>query len=98
VQQRRASGSGLSECVCSHAEENANHAGRLPRDRALRDAGALLHDEPVPDVRQEMIINAGIREVIFEEEYHFAEQTEALFVEAGVRYRRLVRKVDGANA
>jgi deoxycytidylate deaminase len=38
-----------------------------------------------------MIINSGVQEVVFENEYEFNEQTRALLHEAGVRYRRLVR-------
>ena len=84
------SGSGLSECVCSHAEENAITQAAY-HGIALRDAVLYCTMSPCLTCAK-MIINAGISEVIFEEEYHFAEQTKALFVEAGVRYRRLVRK------
>jgi deoxycytidylate deaminase len=38
-----------------------------------------------------MIINAGIEEVIYEEEYHFSEQARSLFAEAGVVCRKYVR-------
>jgi len=38
-----------------------------------------------------MIINAGIREVVFENEYEFSSQTKRMFREAGVKFRRLSR-------
>ena len=36
-----------------------------------------------------MIINAGIKEVVYETEYHFTEQSRELFATAGVLYRKL---------
>ena len=38
-----------------------------------------------------MIINSGINEVIFEDEYEFSKQTQALFAEAGVACRQFTR-------
>jgi deoxycytidylate deaminase len=35
-----------------------------------------------------MIINAGIVEVVYEEDYHFGEQAQALYAEAGVICRQ----------
>jgi deoxycytidylate deaminase len=39
-----------------------------------------------------MIINAGLVEVVYENEYHFSKQARALFQEAGVRCRRYRRR------
>jgi deoxycytidylate deaminase len=39
-----------------------------------------------------MIINAGIVEVVFENEYHFGDTTRSLFSDAGVQYRKFERK------
>ena len=36
-----------------------------------------------------MIVNAGIREVVYDEEYSVTEQTKAVLAEAGVVLRRL---------
>lgn len=36
-----------------------------------------------------MIINAGIREVVYDEEYSVTEQTRAILAEAGVVLRKL---------
>jgi deoxycytidylate deaminase len=38
-----------------------------------------------------MIINAGITEVVYEQEYRFNEQARALFKEVGVMCRQFVR-------
>ncbi len=82
----RPSGAGLAECVCSHAEENAITQAAC-HGIAVRDASLYSTMSPCL-ICAKMIINAGIREVVFEEEYEFSEQTRALLHEAGVRYRR----------
>jgi deoxycytidylate deaminase len=38
-----------------------------------------------------MIINAGIKEVVYETEYHFTEQARGLFEAAQVTCRRFTR-------
>jgi len=38
-----------------------------------------------------MIINAGIKEVVYETEYHFTEQSRELFATAGVLCRQFQR-------
>jgi dCMP deaminase len=81
------SGSGLSECVCCHAEENAiTHAAY--HGIALRDATLYCTMSPCLTCAK-MIINAGIKEVVYETEYSFSRQTRALLGTAGVRCRRL---------
>jgi dCMP deaminase len=83
------SGTGLSECICSHAEENAITQAAY-HGIALR--GSCLYCTLSPCLTcAKMIINAGVQEVVFEDEYEFGAQTCALLHEAGVRYRRLVR-------
>ncbi len=83
------SGANLAECICSHAEENAITQAAY-HGTAL--AGAVLYCTLSPCITcAKMIINAGITEVIYETDYHFGEQTQALFVESGVRYRRFQR-------
>lgn len=83
------SGSDLGECVCSHAEENAisQSAGH-----GVSINGATLYCTLSPClICAKMIINSGIAEVVYEEEYSFSEQTKSLFKEAGVIYRQFVR-------
>ena len=38
-----------------------------------------------------MIINAGIKEVIYEQEYHFTDQAKNLFAAAGITCRQFKR-------
>jgi len=81
------SGAGLAECVCSHAEENAITQSAY---HGVRTKGASLYATISPCLTcAKMIINAGIREVIYSGEYAFNEQTRALFAEAGVVCRKL---------
>lgn len=80
------SGSGLGECLCCHAEENsivqAAYHGISTKD-------SMIYVTLSPCLLcAKMIINAGIREVIYDEEYKFSEQTRALLSEAGVKCRR----------
>jgi deoxycytidylate deaminase len=39
-----------------------------------------------------MIINAGLVEVVYEDEYSFSEQAGALLEQAGVKCRRIERE------
>jgi dCMP deaminase len=83
------SGAGLSECICCHAEENAITQAAY---HGIALQGSSIYSTLSPClICAKMIINAGIREVVFENEYEFGEQTRALLHEAGVRYRRLMR-------
>lgn len=81
------SGSDLGECVCCHAEENAITQAAY-HGIALR--GAVIYSTLSPClICAKMIVNAGIVEVVFGDEYEFSQQTRALLHEAGVRYRRI---------
>jgi len=83
------SGKDLGECICSHAEENAITQAAY-HGIALR--GAVLYTTTSPClICARMLVNAGISEVVYEEEYQFAQQTRDLLKEAGVRLRRFVR-------
>lgn len=84
------SGSGLGECICSHAEENAVTQAAY-HGIAVRDATLYCTISPCL-LCAKMIVNAGIREVIYEDEYRFEAQTRALFKEAGVTCRRFTRE------
>ena len=79
------SGESLGECICCHAEENAI-------------VQAAYHGVPVKDsciyttyspclLCAKMIINAGIKEVVFLNRYKFDKKTEALLAEASVKIR-----------
>ncbi len=80
------SGSSLEECVCVHAEQNAICQAAY---YGIRLAGATIYVTLTPCLTcAKMIINAGIREVVYAGEYAFDEQTRALLAEAGVVCRR----------
>lgn len=82
-------GANLSECICSHAEENAITQAAY-HGIALRGASLFCTLSPCLTCAK-MIINAGIQEVVFENEYEFGEQTRDLLHAADVRYRKLAR-------
>ena len=86
------SGDALGECICSHAEENAitqaaYHGIAVNRAVIYCTLGPCL-------LCAKMIINAGIREVIYEDAYRFDEQTRDLLAEADVLCRRFTRAPD----
>ena len=81
------SGTGLDECICSHGEENAI-------------VQAAYHGIPVKDstlyttfspclLCAKMIINAGIREVVYAERYSIDGTARRILQEAGVTLRAL---------
>lgn len=80
------SGENLAECVCSHAEENAITQAAY-HGIALKDSSLYCTLSPCL-LCARMIIGAGIKEVIFKEEYCFEEQTKALLKEAGIKIRK----------
>lgn len=83
------SGSGLGECICSHAEENAITQAAY---HGISTKGATIYVTLSPCLTcSKMIINAGIREVVYGGDYAFTAQTEQLLKEAKVRCRRFVK-------
>jgi dCMP deaminase len=85
-----ASGTALDECLCSHGEENAIVQASY-HGVSLKDA--IIYSTFAPCLQcAKMIINSGIREVIFNTDYPLNESAFRLFQEAGVFIRKL--KVD----
>ena len=83
------SGTGLGECICSHAEENAITQAAY---HGIAVNGASIYTTLSPClICAKMIINAGIREVVYDGEYRFEKQTRGLLKEAGVKCRCLRR-------
>lgn len=83
-----ASGTALDECICVHAEQNAICQAAY---YGIRLAGATIYVTLTPCLTcAKMIINAGIREVVYAGNYSFDEQTQKLFAEAGVRCRKYI--------
>jgi dCMP deaminase len=90
------SGARLGECVCSHAEENAITQAAY-HGIAVKDATLYCTLSPCLQCAK-MIINAGIGEVVYGDEYEFSRQTRALLKAAGVKCRRLRRKGGARSA
>lgn len=81
------SGEALTECICCHAEENAITQASY-HGISLKDT--TLYSTMSPCLLcAKMIINAGIREVVYAEKYEFSQQTADLFKKAGVKIRQL---------
>ena len=82
------SGSNLGDCICSHAEENAIVQAAY---HGIRVKDSMIYVTITPCLLcAKMIINAGIREVVYGGDYKFTDQTRALFDAAGVICRRYV--------
>jgi dCMP deaminase len=85
-----ASGTNLEECLCSHGEENAIVQASY-HGVSLKDA--IIYTTFAPCLLcAKMIINSGIREVIYNMDYPLNDSAFRLFNEAGVFVRKL--KVD----
>src|SRR5499427_2317554 len=81
------SGTNLEECLCSHGEENAIVQASY-HGVSLKDA--IIYSTFAPCLMcTKMIINSGIREVIFNMDYPLNDSSFQLFSEAGVLVRKL---------
>ncbi|MGN1359976.1 MAG: deoxycytidylate deaminase [Kiritimatiellia bacterium] len=80
------SGASLEECLCVHAEQNAICQAAY---YGIRLSGATIYVTLSPCLTcAKLIINAGIREVVYGGEYAFSDQTRRLLDEAGVACRQ----------
>ena len=85
-----ASGEHLDECICSHAEENAITQAAY---HGIAVSGARIYSTLSPCLMcAKKIINSGIQEVVYENEYEFSAQIRDLLHEAGVRCRHFHRQ------
>ena len=81
------SGTGLDECLCSHGEENAIVQASY-HGASLKDA--TIYSTFAPCLMcAKMILNSGIKEVVYNLEYPLNDSAFRLFNEAGVTIRRL---------
>jgi dCMP deaminase len=81
------SGTALDECLCSHGEENAIVQASY-HGVSLKDG--VIYTTFAPCLQcTKMIINSGIREVIFNMDYPLNDSSFRLFQEAGVFIRKL---------
>lgn len=79
------SGTQLEECLCSHGEENAITQAAY---HGVSVKGALLYTTFAPCLMcTKMIINAGIAEVVYSQEYPLNDTSFQLLGEAGVQVR-----------
>jgi dCMP deaminase len=81
------SGRNLDECLCSHGEENAIVQASY-HGIAIRDATLYTTYSPCL-MCSKMIINAGIRKVVYNEAYTLNDTATAMLKEAGVALVRL---------
>ena len=83
-----ASGKDLDECLCSHAEENAITQAAY---HGVNIKESMLYTTFSPClICTKMIINSGIREVVYNVDYPLIETARRLLEEAGVLVRQLV--------
>jgi dCMP deaminase len=82
-----ASGKDLEECLCSHAEENAITQSAY-HGVNIKDAALYTTYSPCL-MCTKMIINSGIREVVYNVDYELAGRAAQLLEEAGILIRRL---------
>jgi dCMP deaminase len=80
------SGTRLDECLCSHAEENAITQAAY-HGVSLR-GGAIYTTFSPCLICTKMIINAGIREVVWDSPFPLGDTSLRLLEEAGVKVRR----------
>ena len=81
------SGHDLTSCVCSHAEENSIVQAAY---HGISVKGATLYTTFSPCLLcSKMIINSGIEEVVYRQEYTIANQAFDLLKEAGIIVRPL---------
>jgi dCMP deaminase len=81
------SGVGLADCLCSHAEENSITQAAL---HGTSLEGATIYTTFSPCMQcTKMIINAGLREVVFSAQYPMGERALDLLRECGVHVRKL---------
>ncbi|MBI2252852.1 MAG: cytidine/deoxycytidylate deaminase family protein [Armatimonadetes bacterium] len=81
------SGTNLEECFCSHAEENAITQAAY---HGISLQNSLLYSTFSPClICAKMIINAGIKEVVYNSDYPLAEISLNLLKEAQIKVRSL---------
>lgn len=82
-----ASGTRLDECVCSHGEENAIVQAAY-HGISIKDSTLYSTFSPCLQCTK-MIINAGIREVVFNAHYPLNETSVRILGEAGITLRQV---------
>ena len=78
-------GEKLDQCLCSHAEENAIVQAAY-HGVSVKDSTIYTTYSPCL-ICTKMIINAGIKEVVYREIYKFEDTVRSLFNEANITIR-----------
>ena len=81
------SGHGLQDCICSHAEENA--ITQAAYHGVAIDLGSIYITYSPCLMCAKMIINSGLREVIYNQHYSIAEAPLSLLKKAGVEVKTI---------
>ncbi len=81
------SGKNLGECICSHGEENAIVQAAY-HGISVKDSTLYTTFSPCL-LCAKMIINAGIKEVVYKERYSIDDVARRILTEAGVKLRPL---------
>ncbi|MCX6769524.1 MAG: dCMP deaminase family protein [Candidatus Micrarchaeota archaeon] len=81
------SGTKLDECVCSHGEENAIVQASY-HGISIKDATIYTTFSPCL-MCTKMIINSGMKEVVYNSEYPLGEMPLSLLREAGITVRQV---------
>jgi len=84
------SGTHLEECLCTHAEQNAICQAAY-YGHAL-DGGTIYVTISPCLTCAKLLINAGIREVVYGGDYAFLDTVKDIFAQAGVKHRRFEAK------
>ena len=87
VRTEATSGMNLEQCTCSHGEENAIVQAAY-HGISVKEATLFTTYQPCL-LCSKMIINAGIKEIVFRAEYPLLERARALLHEAGIILRQV---------
>jgi len=80
------SGTHLEECLCTHAEQNAICQAAYYGNSI---AGGTIYVTISPCLTcAKLIINSGIREVVYGGDYAFLDTVKKMFKAAGVKHRK----------
>ena len=88
------SGTNLEECLCTHAEQNAICQAAYYGNSI---AGGTIYITISPCLTcAKLIINSGIKEVVYGGDYAFIDKVKEMFKAAGVKHRKFtVEKLKG---
>ena len=83
---KAASGADLEECLCVHAEQNAICQAAF-FGHAIKDATIYVTISPCLTCAK-LIINSGVKEVVYGGDYAFLPRVKEIFKSAGVAHRK----------